>query len=468
MAINCKLYNFSKRHNSTKIPGEIQATETQCVLKDNIGIVNPSFIFSFSSATNVSNYNYAYIPEWGRYYFIEEWSWGNGRWFADMKSDPMASFRDEINNSEHYILRTSSGIDPYLSDSLYPTRAGCRIEKQTIRFECKPNWQADITAGSYVIGIINSESGAVGSVSYYVFNNDDFRELCGKMLSDPEYLDIEQAELSYSLQKVLFDPFQYIVSCKWFPFKYPGGETQEYIDIGWWRFAANCKPVSASAQAEYVLRFPVIKHPQEDLDKRYLNYTPYTACKIFIPTFGEIDIPPELVYEHSEDFPVTIYIDAISGRATAVMGENGVIGIRYSDFGVPIQLSSTNFTNGYLGKWGGLATGAVSAASALLPKDGVFSDAGIAANMFVAANMSVSSIGENGGVSTFAIAPYIKYIYTEIADTDNSEMGSPYCGTRQLSGMGFVICAHGDFESSATPGEYEQIKQYLESGAFIE
>ena len=68
MSIKVKLWSFTKRENSTKIPTGT-ATEFDCVLKDDTSIVNPTIELS---ANNLTSYNYAQISDFGRYYFIRD------------------------------------------------------------------------------------------------------------------------------------------------------------------------------------------------------------------------------------------------------------------------------------------------------------------------------------------------------------------------------------------------------------
>ena len=41
-----KLYNFSKKANSTKVPAANTATELNVTLKENVSLYSPSFILS--------------------------------------------------------------------------------------------------------------------------------------------------------------------------------------------------------------------------------------------------------------------------------------------------------------------------------------------------------------------------------------------------------------------------------------
>ena len=68
MSLSVTLYNFSKRLNSTKTPPSDGGFTVQAVLKDNTSIIRPEL----EVVENVTAYNYAYIPSFSRYYFVQD------------------------------------------------------------------------------------------------------------------------------------------------------------------------------------------------------------------------------------------------------------------------------------------------------------------------------------------------------------------------------------------------------------
>lgn len=63
-------------------------------LRNESNIISPSIIISTG---NPSGYNYAYIPEWKRYYYITDiTSVRTGIWQLQLKSDPLMSFAEQI------------------------------------------------------------------------------------------------------------------------------------------------------------------------------------------------------------------------------------------------------------------------------------------------------------------------------------------------------------------------------------
>ena len=65
-------------------------------LRDECSVINPTILVEHS---NLSNYNYVYIPEFNRYYFITEMTIvRNNLWRISLKVDVLESFKFNILN----------------------------------------------------------------------------------------------------------------------------------------------------------------------------------------------------------------------------------------------------------------------------------------------------------------------------------------------------------------------------------
>ena len=83
-------------------------------LREESSVVNPSIMIQ---ATNPSGYNYAYIPEFNRYYFITDMvSIRTGIWEISMHVDVLMSFKDGIKNTSIILSDTeTTGQTNYMS-----------------------------------------------------------------------------------------------------------------------------------------------------------------------------------------------------------------------------------------------------------------------------------------------------------------------------------------------------------------
>ena len=91
--MDIKLYkNHSEKNKINKsLTGEVEYTGT---LRDETSVINPIVLIH---AENLSLYNYAYIPQFHRYYFIRDIvSVRTGLWRVSMSVDVLMSFKTDI------------------------------------------------------------------------------------------------------------------------------------------------------------------------------------------------------------------------------------------------------------------------------------------------------------------------------------------------------------------------------------
>ena len=66
-------YVFPKRTNSTKRP--TSGTPYSIEVKSPCNIINPEI--KIATNANPTGYNYCYIPTWGRYYWVKNWTFSD-------------------------------------------------------------------------------------------------------------------------------------------------------------------------------------------------------------------------------------------------------------------------------------------------------------------------------------------------------------------------------------------------------
>ena len=100
-------------------------------LRSESNVVNPSITINIDNPTI---YNYAYIPEFNRYYFITNYiSLRTGMWQLNLKSDVLMSFKDSILSSEVLINKTeTTGKNNYLSGSNWVNN--CKTKTDILTF----------------------------------------------------------------------------------------------------------------------------------------------------------------------------------------------------------------------------------------------------------------------------------------------------------------------------------------------
>ena len=80
-----------------------------------LNILKPTVIFEYNARYN--NYNYAYIPEFGRYYFISSVDKVNHYTVIEFDHDPLMNWSTEIKQSSAHVTRTNPAKgSKYLKD----------------------------------------------------------------------------------------------------------------------------------------------------------------------------------------------------------------------------------------------------------------------------------------------------------------------------------------------------------------
>lgn len=473
MAFNVNLYTLNKRENSTLRPSS-SPTTLSCVIKRGSGLISPKIELDLGLSTAPS-WNYCYIPNFGRYYFISEWYNDKALWIANLTIDVLATYRAEIGSANLYALRSSASYDGRIVDTLYPTKTGSTFDRTNI----SNLWT--ITRGVFVLGTVN-KSPNFGSITYYLLKAEDFSTLVSYLLNDQMLTDNNFSinDASLELQKSLIDPLQYIKSCVYIPIDFDI-ISQEYqyqktvIIFNW-----NMKDAGNLILQRYVpankprLSFSRIvdipKHPQTASRGNFTNTSPYTILQVLIPPFGVIELDTSVTC-NAERITCEVEVDIPSGRGILNILCNGIVLNRMeAQIGVPIQLSQV--TRDYLG-------GAVATVNATA---GVIGNA-LSGNVAGAITSGVNGIAEatrcmiprsqtigSGGAFAQLIAqPRIEAQFTEIVDDDLAQNGRPLCQMVNCSSNpGYYLIQDGDVAISGTKEEAQQIRNYLENGFFWE
>lgn len=102
-----------------------------CTLKDTTSVLNPVLILRTSDP--VYNYNYLYIQEFGRYYFINDIrSVNNNVWEISAHVDVLETYKSAILANSAVIKRQASQYNLYLDDPDFHAYNYERI--QTLKF----------------------------------------------------------------------------------------------------------------------------------------------------------------------------------------------------------------------------------------------------------------------------------------------------------------------------------------------
>lgn len=456
MGFTVRLYTLKKRDNSTKQPTG-NGTEFSCILKSGSGIMRPTISIDFGKTADPSQYNYAYIPAFARYYFIEEWYFDRALWTASMKVDVLATYKTEIGTANLYVMRCAGEHDGNIIDTLYPAKSGCSFASDT-----KTNpWTSAIC---YVVGIV-SATATCGSMTHYAMLRGGFNTLCSWLLSDvvttTNGFKIEDCSLE--LQRSLVDPLQYIKTCVALPVAIGDlSGTSGEINVFGWATGQNGLVLAENQAITKTFTFSISKHPDTNSRGNYVNSAPFTSITLTIPPFGTFDIDTSVTCNAST-LTATIRIDQVTGKGTLTVQCNGIVLNRIeAQIGIPISLSSV--TRDYVGTVSNVG----GALGNMLSGDFLGGLAGVG-NAIQSLQARCSTIGTTGAYGTLIGDFRLDHQFFRPVADDNTHNGRPLCAKRQISNLsGYILVQDGDVSINGTSSEDAEIRQYLETGFYYE
>lgn len=463
--LNSYFYRFNKKKNSTKRPDG--GTRISIELKAPTDIINPTIRLNYSGSPH--GFNYLYIPDFAKYYYVDSWRWMDGLWECDCTEDFLATWKSEIGDSTQYILRSSYTYNVNVGDSYYPTRGG------TVNYYAAGvnPFARTFDGGCYVVGLINSDSGGVGAVHYYVMSQFNFNRFLSALMNDIDWLNISTEEISAGLQKGLINPFQYVASCLWLPVQAgTSGSKVSNLRYGWWTLSQqSAAPLAQDSTVYKSVEFALPKHPQADERGKWLNNAPYTTYTLYMQPFGGIPIDTTMVYNQTT-VTAGVYIDPITGNAVCRVTSGGATLTEVSgQVGVPIQLSqmATDYagaTKTAANTIGGVIGNIMSGNIGGLIANGV---SGVIDTTTQARIPQMQTSGANGSKLYSSLTPHIMAQCSLVVPENNAHWGRPLCDNRKISDIpGFVMCADPDISFSGTSIEQDGVRQYLTSGIYYE
>lgn len=95
-------------------------------LREESSVIDP--VITFTSLSNLSACNYAYIPEFGRYYFVDNITCVRNNYYqVSMHVDVLMTYKDQILANNAIIERNETQFDLKINDGLFKTQQNPRI-----------------------------------------------------------------------------------------------------------------------------------------------------------------------------------------------------------------------------------------------------------------------------------------------------------------------------------------------------
>ena len=531
MSFNAYLLKYSKKINSTAQPSfnpfPSTAKAVLIDLKDNTNLLSPVItladaIFSDQTFSNPVDFNYAYIPSFKRYYFIQDgWTWESGVWSCRLTVDVLASFKADIGSAYLYVLRSASEWDGSIIDTKYPAKPARTVRYYTVTNPWKTELSySSLSQGFYCVGILNASSSAVGATSYYAFTGQGMRDFIRVLYASPSWLNVTDDSISTDLQKLLLNPTQYITSAFWIPLPYPIANPTSISSLpyGWWSVsgvtAYPCRPEILSFEAT-LMSVPISTNPYKYYDTQYyMDMQPWTSLSIECFPFGVLPVDTSLFHAYeAERVQANVVMDMVTGKGQlriemtkTVSGaqQKALLTSLSAQVGIPIPFAQLSVD------WGGLSSTSTYVKTAgMLASNSSFGDKvknfwskitrpieaqgtladitkqavqqadlgstikEIAADIGNALTMGLGSpevTGSAGGFAGLYKPPVAIWQHSEQVAQDLQHFGRPLCAKRTINTLsGFILVQDGDdFTSNCTKAEREQIVAFLEGGFYYE
>ena len=277
--VTVKFVHTSKARNSTKVPSTDVSTETVCYLKDRTSIIKPTITVQGGTPTfegkTFPDYNYCYIEEFHRYYFIIEIvSVSALVWDITCEVDVLATYRKEILQAKGFIQYAQTGYNKYLGDPRLPqsTQIYSTVYSTTL---------ANVldSSGIYALTVANNTS-SNGFATTYLLTSGQLNSLVEKINSGID-----------EIKNYFTNPLEAIVRCSWLPTSAAiAGQGSAEIVIGKYSTGVTATVAKDQVRGGYVTTYTPATI-EGITYSGYLMVEPYHELHRFLPGVGVVQLP---------------------------------------------------------------------------------------------------------------------------------------------------------------------------------
>ena len=483
--MNVTFYNFSKKRNSTKQPSG-GTTYTTCLLKDDTTTARPSIAIKWNGSSSApASWNYCYIADFGRYYWVDTWAYVDRQWVASCTVDVLATYKTEIGASSKYVLRSASTFDKYAPDNKYVPIYPLAVSTWAMTGIA---WATTFDGGRFVVGIVGQgNTFNAGGTGYVVLTGAQLQQLISACFTESEQVWTSTSSLGgtvgealnkygENLQKSIANPIQFINSVCWVPF-IPTTSGSTTIKLG------NVNTgISGACLSDPVHKdiWSASVNAWNSADEAWPNVEPFTRYVLVCPPFESLNIPAEHLLPAGMSMHSTgtingdVYTDVTNGLAILTVNSpsgGSQLASASAQLGVMINLAGSSVD--YAGQIKAAAATVSSGVQALFNPAGAIAGATSGIIGFAEASQPKAvGGGYSGGLAalkaSYADRGLVAYNYT-VPELDNDEVGKPLMQTKTLSSLsGYIQCADGEIVCDATDAEHQQLEAFMTGGFFYE
>lgn len=517
MAFDAYFFNFQKKTNSTKAPTQSQwesGLDAKINLLGDTSITAPVFKLELQTPpmANATQYNYCYVPDFHRFYFVDDWSCDRNIWSCSCSCDVLASFRETIRASSQYILRSASEYDLRIIDTIYPTKSEpiFQLDEPVNALYNSANTERQLCATIQTIGASEytapdypQKTSSAGFL--YAISMADLRDIMNYMTDNITSWLTPSSDLTLETSKLIFNPFDYIKCIRVYPFASIFNSEQtgaSPIKFGFWSMPTYGYRLTGGSYTTEVF-IALHAHPQISSRGWKMNGAPFTQRTLHFEPFGDIPLDCSSIVE-AIGITIQIKVDLNTGMAKYMLkpvkdvsqtlwgdNPNCVIASGYAQMGFELPLTQLKTQVGF----GDIIPASVKTGIGLAIQ---WSEAVMNADLTDAfgvkdksyhgsyTNGTVSSIGigdalqaattkmqtKGGGGSQlpcFYPKPFVSSFFYEQVDENITDHGRPLCQRRTLGNLsGYCLCENAELSIAGLASEEKAICNILNSGVYLE
>lgn len=476
MVVN--LYHFSKKNKSTK-QVNTEAASFNCTLKEGTSITEPTLLFQ---TTVAAAFNYCYIPDFNRYYFVSNSRAIENMWEVSFVEDELATYKTEIGATLCNILY-ASGSTKNIADSRIPVTADIL---KGHNYKAIDGITITEGSGAVILGITGK-----GSFGTYLMQDSG---LVSELLDGVD--DWWTSSVSTTLDSVKQCFFggsaaECLKGAIALPIVLGGSEVSSGSAENLYLGSYPCLRSDGSTHIKgYKITKPIIKHtttiniPWQSTDWKRISG--YTTISLYLPLIGILNLPAT---ELQDDASLTIQysINVTSGdisvevRGTESLKKfstasgNCAMNTPYGSTGINTNKATQAIVSG-LGTLVSVGAALASGGASALLEAGIGAGlANTASNTIAALGGSASGSGGLGGGSSQGLDKVIHCFVIQKLLTDtqahfNPLIGKPYMAVGTPNQFSGYIQTDGfQFEDvQAYSSEKDNINRLMDSGVYYE
>jgi len=482
-------------------------TGTYVTFNDNIKITWDSFIYQ-----NVLSANYVYIPDFNRYYFINDiTSVRQNLWRLSLHVDVLMSYKKEILNTKAFISRNEFIYNDKLVDELRDYEYIKDIKYHDI--ENIDDVDEFSSFGTFLVSV-TCDDAIYQERTPLPFDNDLGDSLHIRIGENIQGIDRNVIFYVGTYINALFKAIyqdqnlrSYVKYLKAFPFTIPQKlysddqiDPEPYVEGLWTHnyHIGSRKDIFSTDRLHMPENNVILKKLGDfiidnfiDYTDTYLNADPYKVVELWIPFYNFIKIPYHQVHNHNLQL---YYLTTIGdGNTTGVLYDKTDDKILWSsrvEISIDIPFSTTNLYENEKRKDGvilstaiGTLSSVVSTALGVISHNPVMTAGGVMGGVgtITKAITSASQIFDNANVGSGSVTsgiynsfkPYLKItdqVRINVDEEYNKLYGKPLKQVYKigdLSGMTIVDDEHLENFGSCLKQENDEIKTLLKGGVIL-